>query len=255
MSFRSIRVVVEDGVVRVALDRPPLNILDIPMLRELRTALREAAGDPSVRVVVLAGAGKAFCAGVDVSDHTVDRIDEMLDEFHGLLLEILDLKVPVVAAVDGAALGGGCELVLVCDVVLASGRAKLGQPEIRLGVFPPVAAALLPRIVGRQRALDLILSGRVVDAEEGLALGLVGRVIPAERFDEEVAAYVRGLASLSRPVLCLTKRAVLEGMSLPVREAVQREEDLYLDELMALKDPHEGLAAFLEKRDPTWCDA
>jgi cyclohexa-1,5-dienecarbonyl-CoA hydratase len=165
------------------------------------------------------------------------------------------MEVPVVAAVNGAALGGGCELLLACDLVIASERAKLGQPEIRLGVFPPVAAALLPRLIGRQRALDLVLTGRVIAATEAQAIGLVGRVVPAEGFDEAVDEYVGSLSSLSRPVLRLTKRTVVEGMAESLWEAFDRAERRYLDELMELEDAHEGLAAFLEKREPVWRDA
>lgn len=244
-----------DGVMRLVFDRPPVNVLNIEMLREAREAVARVAADPEAKLLLLRGAGKAFCAGVDVADHTPDRVDDMIDEFHGLLLELLELEVPVVAAVNGAALGGGCEVVLAADIVLARAGATFGQPEIRLGVFPPVAAALLPRLVGRQRALDLILSGRVVETAEARELGLVSRVFPADEFAGRVEEYVETLAGHSRPVLRLTKRAVLEGMELPLREALRREEDLYLDELMGLQDPHEGLAAFMEKREPVWRDA
>ena len=244
-----------DGVARLTLDRPPLNVLHIPMLRELDAALGEIAEDREAKLLLITGEGKAFCAGVDVADHTAERIEFMLETFHGALRRLLELKLPVVAAVNGAALGGGCELVLACDLVIASASAKLGQPEIRLGVFPPVAAALLPRLIGRQRALDLILTGRVIGAEEARDIGLVGRVAPADGFAEAVEEYVGGLADLSRPVLRLTKRVTLEGMELPAARALERAEAAYLNELMRLEDPHEGLAAFMEKREPVWKDA
>lgn len=255
MDLRFLSLERTDGVIRLVFDRPPVNVLHIDMLREAREAVAVVAADPEAKVLLLRGAGKAFCAGVDVADHATDRVDEMIDEFHGFLLELLELEVPVVAAVHGMALGGGCEVVLAADVVLARAGATFGQPEIRLGVFPPVAAALLPRLVGRQRALDLILSGRTVDTLEARELGLVSRVFPADEFDTRVEEYVETLSGHSRPVLRLTKRAVLEGLELPLREALRREEDLYLDELMGLEDPHEGLAAFMEKREPVWRDA
>jgi cyclohexa-1,5-dienecarbonyl-CoA hydratase len=244
-----------DGVARVALDRPPLNVLHIPMMRELDHALAELSADPELKLLVLTGEGKAFCAGVDVADHTAERVEFMIEAFHGVIRKLLLLEVPVVAAVDGAALGGGCELLLACDLVIASERAKLGQPEIRLGVFPPVAAALLPRLIGRQRALDLVLTGRVVGAVEAQEMGLVGRVVPVEAFDETVEQYVGSLSSLSRPVLRLTKRTVVEGMAESLWNAFDRAEKRYLHELMELEDAHEGLAAFLEKREPVWRDA
>ena len=244
-----------DGVARLVLNRPPLNVLHIPMLQELDEVLTELAADPELKLLVMTGEGKAFCVGVDVADHTADRVELMIEAFHGVIRKLLLLEVPVVAAVNGAALGGGCELLLACDLVIASEKVKLGQPEIRLGVFPPVAAALMPRLIGRQRALDLVLTGRVIGAAEAREMGLVGRVVPVEGFDEAIAEYVGSLSSLSRPVLRLTKRTVVEGMAESLWDAFDRAEKRYLHELMELDDAHEGLAAFLEKREPVWRDA
>lgn len=241
-----------DGLVRLILDRPPLNVLDIPMLRDLEQALKKLQKDESVNVLLLTGSGRAFCAGVDVADHTADRVDEMIRTFHRVIEQLLDLPFPVVAAVNGAALGGGCELALACDVVLAREGAKFGQPEIRLGVFPPAAAVLLPRLVGRQTAADLVLSGRVMEAKEAVTLGLVSRVFPADEFDAAVEEYVVSMAALSGPVLRLTKRALHEGAAGTPHDAMRRLERLYLDELMQMDDAHEGLAAFSEKRAPAW---
>jgi cyclohexa-1,5-dienecarbonyl-CoA hydratase len=243
------------GVARLTLDRPPLNVLHIPLLRELDDALTAVADDAGARALVLTGKGKAFCAGVDVADHTPERIGTTLELFHSAIRTLLDLQLPVIAAVNGAALGGGCELVLACDVVLARAGAKLGQPEIRLGAFPPVAAVLMPRLLGRQRALDLILSGEVFTAEEALGWGLVTRVVAENIFDAAVAAYAEKLASLSRPVLRLAKRATREGELGEPTGAIEAAERLYLDELMNLDDAREGLSAFMEKRDPVWSDA
>ncbi|MDT8369583.1 MAG: enoyl-CoA hydratase-related protein [Longimicrobiales bacterium] len=240
------------GVLRIELNRPPLNVLDIAMMEALDRTLAAASEDPEVRVVLLTGRGRAFCAGVDVADHTEERVEPMLRAFHGVIERLLHLEIPVVAAVNGAALGGGCELMLAADIVLARVDAVLGQPEIRLGLFPPAAAVLLPRLVGRQTALDLLLSGRTVKMSEAQGLGLVGRVFPVDRFREEVDAYVEAMAGLSRPVLRLTRRTVRETEELPLTEALRRAESIYRDDLMELDDPHEGLAAFLEKRQPVW---
>lgn len=252
--FEFLRVERDGGVRTLILDRPPLNVLHIGMLRELSEALAALAEDEDAKLLVLTGAGKAFCAGVDVADHTAERVHEMLDLFHAAIRRLLELEFPVVGAVNGAALGGGCELILGCDLVLARDGARLGQPEIRLGSLPPVAAVLLPRLVGRQRALDLVLTGRTIEAEEARDMGLVTRVLPADDFTTEVERYVDALASLSRPVLRLAKQAVLEGMVLPFEQALQRTEEIYLDQLLTLHDAHEGLAAFMEKRDPVWKD-
>lgn len=242
-------------VARVTLDRPPVNVLNIAMLDELSDAVAEASSDLATKVLLLAGAGKAFCAGVDVQDHTADRVAAMIEALARAIAALRSSPVPVVAAVHGATLGGGWELALSCDIVLARDDVKLGQPEIRLGVFPPVAAALLPRLVGRQRALDLLLTGRTVHADEALRLGLVARVLPEDRFDDAVAGYASSLAAHSRPVLALTKRAVVENLERPLDDALESADRLYLTELMVLHDPHEGLAAFMEKRDPVWKDS
>ena len=248
----SVRLERVGGLVRLVLDRPPLNVLDIPMLRDLEKALEELGQDASANVLLVTGSGPAFCAGVDVADHTADRVDEMIGTFHRVIELLMDLPFPVVAAVNGAALGGGCELALACDVVLAREGAKFGQPEIRLGVFPPAAAVLLPRLVGRQTAADLVLSGRVIEAGEALGLGLASRVFPADEFDAGVEEYATSMAALSGPVLRITKRALREGEAGTPGDAIHRVERLYLDELMQMDDAHEGLAAVIEKRAPAW---
>jgi cyclohexa-1,5-dienecarbonyl-CoA hydratase len=239
-------------VARITLDRPPVNVLTIAMLEELAAVVASAASRPETKLLLLDGAGKAFCAGVDVKDHTAGRVRAMIETFARAIGALRDAPVPVVAAVHGAALGGGCELALACDIVLARDDVRLGQPEIRLGVFPPAAAALLPRLVGRQRALDLLFTGRTVHGEEALSLGLVARVLPQADFREAVDLYVAGLAEHSGPVLALTKRAVAENLERPLSDALHAADDLYLTDLMALHDPHEGLAAFMEKREPVW---
>lgn len=248
----TVRLERRGSVARVVLDRPPLNVLTLPMLDLLARTLESVGEDGTVHVLVLTGRGRAFCAGVDVADHTVDRVDAMLGSLHRVFRALEAVEAPVVAACNGAALGGGSELLSACDVVLARAGAQIGQPEVRLGVFPPLAAAYLPRLVGRQQALDLILSGRTLRAEEARDLGLVTRVIPADDFDTRVDAYVEDLASLSAPVLRLAKRAVLEGLECPRSDALLRAESLYRDELMGLEDAREGLSAFLEKRQPVW---
>ena len=249
----TIKVDRDGDVGRLILNRPPLNVLHIPMLREIEDVLADLGDE--IRLLVVSGAGRAFCAGVDVGDHTADRVEEMLEVFHSVIWSLLSAPFPVVAAVRGPALGGGCELALACDLVVAAEDARLGQPEIRLAVFPPAAAALLPRLVGPRRALDMILTGRTLRAEEALRLGLVNRVAPLESFESEVEAYITLLSSLSRPVLQLTKKVVAEGMGVPLADAFQVAEVRYRRDLMRLHDPHEGLAAFLEKRAPIWQDA
>ncbi len=248
----TVRVERRGRLAEVTLDRPPLNVLDIAMLEVLDRELVGLEAEGATSAILLRGAGTSFCAGVDVADHGPDRVARMIGTFHRVVERLLACPVPVVAAVHGAALGGGCELALACDVVLLRDDARLGQPEIRLGVFPPAAAVLLPRLLGRQRAADLVLSGRIVRAEEAVRMGLASRAMPAEGFDDAVRDYAEGLAGLSDPVLRTAKRALRVGAEGGQAEAMARVERIYLDELMKLEDAHEGLAAFLEKRDPVW---
>jgi cyclohexa-1,5-dienecarbonyl-CoA hydratase len=241
-----------NGVGRITLDRPKLNILDVPMLEALAAALEQARADGDLSVLALGGAGKAFCAGVDVAAHLPGRVEPTLRLFHDVVRRLAAFEAPTVALVHGAALGGGLELALACDFILTADEVALGQPEIHLGVLPPVAAARLPGRIGAARALDLVLTGRSVTGREALASGLADRCWPADQFAAQAEAFLTELAHRSRPVLRLAKRAVREGASLPFEPALARAEALYLGELMRCDDAHEGIAAFLEKRPPRW---
>ncbi|MFQ5537975.1 MAG: enoyl-CoA hydratase/isomerase family protein [Gemmatimonadota bacterium] len=243
----------EDGGLRVLrLRRPPVNVLTIEMMKEMAGVVAAVGGDAGAAALLVTGEGKAFCAGVDVADHTADRVEEMLVTFHDLLTALSGLEIPVVAAVNGAALGGGLELALACDVILARAGAKLGQPEIRLGVFPPYAVAVLPARIGMGAAMDLCLSGRTVTAEDALSLGLVQQVHPREDFEAAAREYAADLAALSPAVVRLAKRALRSTAPGVTREELRRMEEIYLNELMKLEDAEEGLAAFMEKRPPVW---
>lgn len=252
--YRFIQLSASYDAARITLDRPPLNILTTDMLAELNGALEAVAASPSLKVLVLAGAGKAFSAGVAVEDHVGERLKPMLEAFHDVFRRLRRLECVTLAAVRGAALGGGAELATFCDVVLAAEDATLGQPEIKLGVFPPVAAIHYPRRVGLARALGLLLFGEVVGAAEAFRIGLVDRVVPAAALEEAVAAQVERLRALSAPVLRLTKRATVESVNLDFEQALAALEDLYRYQLMTTEDAAEGLRAFMEKRKPVWKD-
>ena len=176
----------------------------------------------------------------------------MVEVFHGIFRRLERLDVPTVAALNGVALGGGCELALACDMIVAAEHAKIGQPEIRLGVFPPVAAVLLPRLVPPARAMELLLGGGTLTAAEALAVGLVNRVLPLEVFAAQVGAFVEPFLRLSGAALKTTKRAVRAAAGRGFDEALAAAEHIYLDELMKTADAHEGLASFMEKRAPVW---
>jgi cyclohexa-1,5-dienecarbonyl-CoA hydratase len=242
------------AVACITLHRPPLNVLTLDMLQALGAALDRAARTPGVKALVLAAEGKAFCAGVAVEDHLGERARPMLDAFHGVFRRLYALECPTVAAVQGAALGGGAELATFCDVVVAEERATFGQPEIKLGVFPPIAALHYPHRIGPAQTLRLLLTGEVVSAAEAHRLGLVDRVVPTGELAGAVAAELDRFRALSGVVLRLTKRAVRAAAGRSFDEALCVLEELYHHELMTTADAEEGLRAFLDKRAPVWTD-
>jgi len=250
--YESIAFRVQDGVARITLNRPPLNILDIAMMKEINSALESLDSMDDAKLLVIDHEGKAFSAGVDIKDHTTDKVEEMIDVFHRIFRLLNTLEVPTLAVVEGAALGGGCELATFCDMAVASEDATFSQPEIKAGVFPPIAAVIFPHLTGRNRALELMLTGDVIAAEEAERIGLINRVFPTEDFNEKVDEFVAKLTSMSTPVMKLAKRAVDRALYVNVDEAITRAEDLYLGDLMRTEDIHEGLAAFMEKRKPEW---
>lgn len=235
----------------ITLDRPPLNVLNIEMMEELIVALRWAGEQPEP-LVAITGEGKAFSAGVDIADHTPEKVDMMIDVFDRLFLTMSEIEKPIVALVNGAALGGGYEIVLFCDMVVASEKAKLGQPETKVGVFPPIACYILPRLLSWPLAMEIILSGDIIDAVRAEQIGLVNKVIPAESFNEGAQEFLRRFSELSPIVLAYAKKAALAGIGKDLTEGLKAIDRIYLDELMKTNDAVEGLQAFMEKRKPVW---
>jgi cyclohexa-1,5-dienecarbonyl-CoA hydratase len=244
-----------ESVARIVLARPPLNVLNIAMLKELCDAVDALAERPRLRVLVIAAEGRVFSAGVDVEDHVGDKVGPMIAAFHGLFRRLADFEPVTVAEVHAHALGGGCELATFCDLVLASEDATFGQPEIQLGLFPPVSAAAFPYFVHGKKTLELILTGERVDAREAKRIGLVNHTWPAEHFADEAGSFVERLASRSGVALRLAKKAYYAGVDVPFADALDRAERIYLRELMASRDALEGIDAFREKREPRWDDA
>lgn len=254
-NYQNLRVTVEKRVARVTFARPPLNVFNIQMMREINNALNECSNRRDTVAVVFDAApeSRAFSAGVAVEEHAEETIYQMLESFHEIFHTLRHMAKPVVAVVDGAAFGGGCELVAGCDIVIASERARFGQPEIKLGVFPPVAAVLLPRIIGERRARELILTGEIIDASEALRLGLVNYVVPSMQLEQKTQEMLARLRELSAPALEATRRALDAGADgASFTEALTAVESLYLNELMKTEDAHEGIKAFMEKRKPVW---
>lgn len=252
--FEFIRYADEGDVARITLARPPLNILTIEMMTELAAALELAAEGPKRKAVLVRAEGKAFSAGVAVEDHLGERAKAMLDAFHQIFLRLWALPCVSVAAVQGKALGGGAELATFCDVVIAVHDASFGQPEVKVGVFPPIAALHYPVRVGAARALRLLVTGEVVNAVEAERIGLVDRLVAADALEKAVESELAGFRASSAAVLRLTKRAVRESLGLTFEQGLAALEDLYRYELMTTADAEEGLRAFVEKRKPIWQD-
>lgn len=236
------------------LDRPKANVLDGSMIEALHRIFLEARGARDLKAVCLQAEGPNFSFGASVEEHLPDRVSEMLTRFHGLFGAIADAAVPVLCAVRGKCLGGGLELAAYCHRLVAAPDAMLGQPEIRLGVFAPVASVLLAYRVGHGAAADLCLSGRMLDAEEALRTGLVDQMV--EDPEQAILDYAREhLLRHSASSLRFAERALRRGFQTRFQEDLASVERLYLEELMSTKDAEEGIAAFLEKRQPRWRNA
>jgi cyclohexa-1,5-dienecarbonyl-CoA hydratase len=252
MNYKTLIVDEKDMIGKITFNKPPLNILDIEMMKEINQALKHFQ-DRNLKVLILNANGKAFSAGVDVSDHTKEKVKEMIQTFHEIFTNILKINAPTVALVNGAALGGGCEVATFCDIVIASEKSKFGQPEIKVGVFPPVAAAIFPKLIWSKKALELLITGDLIGAKEAKELGLVNHILPVDNFEQDSEKFVaEKLASNSAVVLQLTKRAFLEGFTKNYSQSIKEIEDIYLNKLMKTNDANEGLSAFLEKRQPVW---
>jgi cyclohexa-1,5-dienecarbonyl-CoA hydratase len=238
------------GSLLLELTSPPVNVLDFGTIARLDAVLEAAASRSDLRVVGLrSGLAGVFSAGVDVAAHAPDRVGAMLAAFHSLARRLYHLPQATVAAVDGPCLGGACELVALCDIVVASPRARFGQPEIDLGCFPPVAAVVLPRLLGKAGAA-MILGGAPVPAEEARQLGLVTAVV--DDVHTEADAWAARLASKSGVALRAARCAMREAAGLAFDEALGRAEAIYRDEVAGSEDAAEGVRAFTEKRPPRW---
>ena len=222
------------------------------MLRELREVLDSVAGDGAVDFLVLSGGARAFSAGVDIRDHTRDKVPEMLEAVHGVIRTLLSLPQVALAAVRGACLGGGCELATSCDFILASEESFFATPEIEVGCYPPVALVRFPSRIGYHRAVEMILTGRRLSAQEACAIGLVNRVVPAQELEEALAALLHELQGKSGAVLKIALKGLREIALKDFSAALQRSEEIYLRDLLKTTDVEEGVEAFLSKRKPEW---
>jgi cyclohexa-1,5-dienecarbonyl-CoA hydratase len=251
---RFIRFQIEQGVARIVLNRPPGNVLSVEMMEEIGAALDALEYQREVKLVVFSAEGKYFSAGFELGDHQGDRAYLMLEAFHRIFEGLAKLDKPTLSVVAGAAFGAGSVLAAACDFALAAASARFGHPEIKGGVFNPLAAALLPRLVGRKKAMELILLGGALTAADAERIGLITRAIPDDKLEAESAALVQRFQEGSAPVLQLARRAVTGGLDLLFPDAARHAEDVYLNQLLSTEDVVEGLAAVMAKRKPVWKD-
>jgi cyclohexa-1,5-dienecarbonyl-CoA hydratase len=253
-SYSFIQFAAAQGVARLTLNRPPANVLSVEVLSEINQALESLEYERDVKLLVVGATGRYFSAGFELQDHLGDRAYPMLEEFRKIFEQLGKFDKPTLAVVAGPALGAGSILAAGCDIVLAGASARFGHPEIKGGVFNPVAAALLPRLVGRKKAFEMILGGGLLTAAEAEKMGLVSRVLPDDKLEAEAAAFVQRFQEGSAPILQLTRRAVAGGLDLLLPDALRHAEDVYLNQLMATEDAEEGLKAVMAKRKPAWKD-
>ncbi|MDH5419024.1 MAG: enoyl-CoA hydratase/isomerase family protein [Candidatus Bathyarchaeota archaeon] len=251
MEFKHIVYEKKDGVVWLTLNRPEvLNALNRVMWRELAQAMDLAEKDDQVRVVIITGAGRAFCAGDDINDLATikDAFDAKayFKEIAGAVRKVEEFRKPIIAAVNGIAYGGGCEITMVCDIAIASENSRFAQPEGKIGAWPPLAAVRLPSIVGKAKAMEIMLTGEPVDAKEAERIGLINKVVPPEKLKDaamETAKKIMRVAPLSAELIKTTVNKKIQDMESVIDATAM---------LFSSEDLREGAIAFLEKKQPVW---
>src|SRR6202043_830696 len=230
---------IDGPVPRLTLHRPEHNLLNEAMLRELADGIGALTEKSSVKLIVLDANGKIFSAGVDIGEYTAERAFSMLDAFHAACIAMVEAPQPVLVVVDGAAIGGGAEIVAYGDLVVATPRARFALPEITIGMFPPLASTMFPHIVGPKRALELILTGEAITAERAHDLGLVNRLEPEGQLQDSVNELIGKITGQSGAVLGMAKKAVMAGMGMSLRDSLQNSMSIFLNELYRLEDSQE----------------
>lgn len=253
MSYDDIELTREGGVAIVKMDRPKaLNALNLNMMKELADALSKLEEDDSVGCVILTGSEKAFAAGADIKEMADDDYLSLYkhDRFEDYHMATERFRKPIIAAVSGYALGGGCEVAMMCDFIIAADNAKFGQPEINLGVMPGMGGSQrMLRAVGKAKTMDLCLTGRMMDAEEAERAGLVARIVPLDNLMETAKEAATKIAGQSHPIAMMTKETIQAGFEMSLAQGIRYERRLF-QSMFTTQDQKEGMAAFIEKRKP-----
>ncbi len=242
----------EGDAVRLILQRPPLNLLSLDLLRRFEEHLDNLARESQTRALIIDTEVPVFCAGLEPSELTRERVFLLLEQFHRTARQLCNHPRPTIALVRGMALGAGNELAACCDFVLASEKASFGQPEIKIGGIPSLAPMLLPSLVGQRRALEMILTGKFIGAQEAERVGLINRVLPEDQLLKAAEELVGTFRSLSNAVIEVALQSVRMSRTQEWDRHVREAESLYLNDLMELDDAVEGVRAFVEKRPPRW---
>ncbi|MBI3406271.1 MAG: enoyl-CoA hydratase/isomerase family protein [Acidobacteria bacterium] len=250
--FKFIKHRIEGPVVRMTLDRPDKNLLNEHVLLEIARGIEILHERDEVKLIVLDAAGQYFCGGVELAEYTAQRVFQMLEVFHRVFNAMMDVAKPVITVVNGPAVAGGSELAAFGDIVIGTPKAKFAQPEITIGVFPPLAATIFPYILGPKRALELVLTGQPISAERAHELGLITRLVPEDKLQETVNDLISKITSQSGAVLSMAKRAIYGGVGLSLKAGLKNSMNVFLHELYKLEDSQEGLRAVVEKRKPQW---
>ena len=252
MEFKHIRLSIDEKVATLWLARPPGNLLDIAMMEEINEALASCRDYQTLEVLVLRGQDRSFCEGMDLREHTQKRVQRLLQVFMRIFETMRMMNVISVAAVEGKAIGAGFELALGCNLIVAAEDALFALPQTKMGIIPTVAAAVLPRIAPRRRAMEWVLTGNPISASRLEHDGVLNRVFPPQSFVAGLDALLAEITDKSAPVLQLAKRAQYEAYYSPYPEAMANIQSLYLRELMMLQDAREGPKAAREGREPVW---
>lgn len=251
-AYNFIKVDTADGVKRITFKRPKHNVFDIEMMKEINAELSASMRDADLKCIVFLGEGPSWCAGVEVGDHKPEMVDDMIAEFNGIFERTEKLDIPLVAGVHGNCLGGGMEMAIACDIIVASEKAAFGQPEIKLGFFPPYAAIRLPELIGPARAIEVCTTGRIYPAADAKLMGFVSHVLAGDEYEKGLEKIVGDIAKCSPLILRLNKRAVKQHLGMGFEAAIRGVGDMFLNELMKTEDTLEGIASFEEKRKPVW---
>ncbi len=249
-AFTRITAELSPPVARITLNHPPLNVIDVKMMEELRAALEQIETRSEIVATVFAGSERAFSSGVEITEHTGDKIRDTLGAFHSVIRSMVASRKLTIASVRRHCLGGGAELALMCDVVYASPDSVWGFPEIKLACYPPVAGVALSAIVGQKLAAEMVLTGRTLTGQEAVAAGLVNGV--ADDPETLVQECIQRVSQLSPSAIAVAKKALYSWDAIHFDKGLARAEQIYFDELMKTADVHEGIAAFMERRRPNW---